>query len=68
MTIMNIRNADGFSLISNFYTIPKDMSAETAERAIRFCISGAADWAELDAELATMGIVPADIHTVDVEF
>lgn len=68
MTIINIRNADGFTLADNFYAIPKEMGVDTAQRAIRFCISGAAGWSELDAELATMGIVPVRIHTVDVEF
>lgn len=70
MIIINIRNADGFTRVDNFYRIPDSMSvddalafaAETAQ------VTGDAGWEWFDGELADKGIVPVEIPHIDVVF
>lgn len=70
MTIINIRNVDGFSLVDNFYQIPESMSVDDAlaYAAETGRLTGDAGWEWFDGELADKGIIPVEIPHVDVEF
>jgi len=70
VTIINIRNADGFTLVDNFYQIPEGMSVDDALAfaAETGALTGDAGWEWLDGELADRGIIQIEIPHIDVDF